>query len=169
MSYDPKWERKGSHIKPFPKHHENLTLLWSIKSGISSIWMNRVLDVRIYLFWNLDTWAHSKIIKDCMDEGKTPLLLGKFHETMWGGGKEGGSPEWAPLLCPKMSCFCFMVCPSMFSPPTWLIFPSWKSEMEIIPGCPFLKLLKLPISFVIRLSDHQKGHHQEKGKAIRLL
>jgi hypothetical protein len=39
-SYDPKWERKGSHIKPFPKHHENLTLLSSIKSGISDISSN---------------------------------------------------------------------------------------------------------------------------------
>jgi hypothetical protein len=26
------------------------------KRGINSIWKNRVLDVRIYLFWNLDAW-----------------------------------------------------------------------------------------------------------------
>jgi hypothetical protein len=45
-----------------------------------------------------------------------------------------------------------------------LIFPSWKSEMEIIPGCPFLKPLKLPISFVVGLSDQLKGHHQKKKR-----
>jgi hypothetical protein len=37
-----------------------------------------------------------------MDEGKTPFLLGKFHEIM-GGGK----PRMGPLLRPKMSCFYF--------------------------------------------------------------
>jgi hypothetical protein len=82
--------------------------------GNQQIWMNRVLDVRIYLFWNLDAWGHSKIIKDYMDEGKTPLLLGKIHETM--GVRK---PIMGPLFCPKMSCFCFMVCIYVFH--TYLI------------------------------------------------
>jgi hypothetical protein len=48
-----------------------------------------------------------------------------------------------------------------------LIFPSWKSKMEIISSYPFLKLLKLPISFVIGLSDHLNYHHQnKKGKPL---
>jgi hypothetical protein len=80
------------------------------KRGINSIWKNRVLDVRIYLFWNLDAWGHSKIIKDCMDEGKTPLLLGKFS---WkNGGREAqngprSSPQNVMLLFYGLPIYVF--------------------------------------------------------------
>ncbi len=138
--WPPKWERKASHIKPFPKHHENLTLLWSIKSRISGIWMNRVIDVRIYIFWNLDTWAHSKIIKDCKDEEKTPFLLGKFHETI--GGEGEGSPEWA---LPQNVMLLFWSAHLCFPhPPDWFFLLEnqiWKSYQAAHSSnrwnCPF--------------------------------
>ncbi len=60
--------------------------------GINSIWMNKVLDVRIYLFWNLGAWGHSKIY-DYMDEGKTPLLLGKFSWNNGGREAQNGPPS----------------------------------------------------------------------------
>jgi hypothetical protein len=63
------------------------------KRRINSIWKNKVLDVRIYLFWNLDAWGHSKIIKDCMDEGKTPLLLGKISWNNGGKEAQNGPPS----------------------------------------------------------------------------
>jgi len=36
-----------------------------------------------------------------MDEGKTPLLLGKFHETMWGGGEGRRIPRMGPPSLPQ--------------------------------------------------------------------
>jgi hypothetical protein len=63
------------------------------KKGINNIWINRVLGVRIYLFWNLDAWAHSTIIRDCMDEGKTTLLLGKFSWNNGGKKAQNGPPS----------------------------------------------------------------------------
>jgi hypothetical protein len=107
------------HAKSIPKmfHVANEKSQHAPTRRISNIWMNRVLSVRIYLFWNLDAWGHSKIIKDCMDEGKTPLLLGNFSWNNGGREAQNGppsSPQNVMLLFYGLPIYFFAHLPNWF-------------------------------------------------------